>query len=283
MQKAANAVGYIALLLCFSLCLVVIFQVRSLKYDIDAAQSSLSDLQNKFLTAEESAVGNGVNVVVTNLEVVVTNTIVHHTSPAMAGEGLVANTNAVTPLESIGTNTNMDVLVLSFKTREYELQQRIFSAESDVDEAKSALKQLVLRDEKNMKEKLALQKQIASLSASLSLLKAENQLVEQAKDRDEVGVSVDVASVNDVSLFDGRVTDYNKELDMVILNLGTEHGIKPQMKFSVMNQGRWIARIRVIDPRRKMSGAEIEEKLEGHVPKAGDRVIPWKSDVTDGS
>ena len=278
MENTAKHVGsVVASLVAVVLGLVIIVQVRSLKDDIDAAEGSLSDL-NESLQAGNTAEA-GPPVLVTNLQVVVTNTIV--TNLQVVVTNVISSTER--PVAQIGTNVANATLVSAFRSQSNEWAEVVKLAEFEAEEARFALKQLSGRNRKNLEEKLALEKKIASLSASLSLLQAEKALAAAEKDAAEVGESIDIASDSELSLFDGRVTDYNEMLKMVIINLGTDSGVKARMKFSLMKQGKAIAVIRVVDPRRKLSGAEIEELEDGQKPSIGDRIIPYRSDESNGS
>jgi hypothetical protein len=85
-----------------------------------------------------------------------------------------------------------------------------------------------------------------------------------------------VVSRSPRNLLDGRVADASGDLSLVALDIGREHGVKAGMQFSLVRDGAWLARVRVLDVRARVSGAVVEEVKTGESPRAGDRLMIWK-------
>ena len=66
---------------------------------------------------------------------------------------------------------------------------------------------------------------------------------------------------------------------MLVIDVGARQGVRAGMVLMVMREKQSLARVRVMDVRRRMAGAVIEELLSGApYPGAGDRLVV----VTDG-
>lgn len=79
------------------------------------------------------------------------------------------------------------------------------------------------------------------------------------------------------TLQDARVLDVNPSLRVVVLNVGLLHGARVGMPFMVTRGDRVIAQVRVVEVRRRICGAVIEN-VEGHVKvAAGDAAHVTKS------
>ena len=70
-----------------------------------------------------------------------------------------------------------------------------------------------------------------------------------------------------------RVVDVNRDLRMVVLDAGRGQGLVPGMVFSVVQGDRAIARVCVVDVRRTLAGAVIEDIEWRAFPAPGDRVL----------
>ncbi len=69
-----------------------------------------------------------------------------------------------------------------------------------------------------------------------------------------------------------RILDVNKELGMVILDGGRQNGVKPGLKFAVMQEDRAVATVRVVDARAAVAGAVIH-KTNRAFPRVQDRAV----------
>ena len=72
-----------------------------------------------------------------------------------------------------------------------------------------------------------------------------------------------------------QVFDVNLDLGLVVLNGGRDRGLKHGMVFRVLHDGQTVARVRTVDVRDEIAGAEIEDVKGKYSPAVGDRVILW--------
>ena len=79
------------------------------------------------------------------------------------------------------------------------------------------------------------------------------------------------------TLESAQVVSLNWSLQLAVLNLGSEQGVRLGMPFAVMRDDRVIARLKVVEVRKKISGAVIETMDRGNAVKVGDRVRLTKS------
>lgn len=146
----------------------------------------------------------------------------------------------------------------------------------DAEEARLTVTRLVETNKKLVQENLELKKRITIVSDSFASAQAELDLKRAEMDGGALGPPLPVATRAPRNLNDGRVADANPELALVALDLGREHGVKAGMKFSLVRDGAWVGRVRVLDVRARVSGALVEETKPGESPKAGDRLMIWK-------
>ena len=72
---------------------------------------------------------------------------------------------------------------------------------------------------------------------------------------------------------DGKVLSVKEEWALVVGNLGARQGVKIGMPLRVVQGGKTIATLRVVDVREKISGAVIQELDSEKVKiKVGDRL-----------
>ncbi len=254
-------------------CLLSTMQARSLKQQIAGLETSVSRGLQKIAEHVPVLVTNQ-QVRVTETAIVVTNLVVTNvlaevqetdvTNPVVSGE---VDLKEVAEIKLVATNMH-----LALKTSLIEAE-----------EAQTAVKQLLKQQDRLLQEKLDYQKQVARLSASLARMQAEFDRQMVRDESAEVGPSVRVATKSNRSLFDGRVSDFQGDLNMVILDIGAESGVKSGMQFSLVQEGQGIGRVRVIDVRSVLSGAVIEILKDTEKPLRGIRVIPYKSEDSDGS
>jgi hypothetical protein len=76
---------------------------------------------------------------------------------------------------------------------------------------------------------------------------------------------------------DLTVLDVNRALKMVILSGGARQGMKPGMQFMAMRGASGIARVRIVDVRKTISGAVIEKLESGTYPERNDRLVMMRS------
>jgi hypothetical protein len=75
------------------------------------------------------------------------------------------------------------------------------------------------------------------------------------------------------SISDGGVISVKDDLALVVMNLGTKHGVKVGMPFQVTRDKRIIGSVRVVDVREKIAGAYIQNlSSEKDRIKVGDHL-----------
>jgi hypothetical protein len=79
------------------------------------------------------------------------------------------------------------------------------------------------------------------------------------------------------SLNNAQIIDVNSSLRLVVLDIGEAHGVRVGMPFRVWRNDRLIGRVRVVDVRRRICGALIEESEKSAPLTVGDRVTVTKS------
>ncbi len=72
------------------------------------------------------------------------------------------------------------------------------------------------------------------------------------------------------TLQSAKVLDVNATLQMVVLDVGEWQGARIGMPFAVVRKGKVIAGLRVIEVRRRICGALIEQAKDETVPVPGD-------------
>jgi len=84
---------------------------------------------------------------------------------------------------------------------------------------------------------------------------------------------VETSTTNRVESADtGKVLDFNKELQLVVINLGRVNGVRIGMPFLVLQGDAVAAHVKVVDVREKISGALIETWDRSAAIQVGDRV-----------
>jgi hypothetical protein len=78
------------------------------------------------------------------------------------------------------------------------------------------------------------------------------------------------------SLENGQIVNLNWELRLAVINLGEEHGVRLGMPFRVIRGDRVIGYLRVVELRKKISGAVIETMDRDIAIQVNDRVR-WTS------
>jgi len=79
------------------------------------------------------------------------------------------------------------------------------------------------------------------------------------------------------TLENGQVVNLNRSLQMAVINLGEVHGVRLGMPFAVIQGDRIVGRLKVVDVRKKISGAVIERMDRDKPIRVGDRVRITKS------
>jgi hypothetical protein len=79
------------------------------------------------------------------------------------------------------------------------------------------------------------------------------------------------------TLESGQVVSVNPGLQLVVINLGETQGVRLGMPFVVIHGDRIVGRVKVVEVRRKISGAVIEQMDRQAPIQVGDRVRVTKS------
>jgi hypothetical protein len=121
---------------------------------------------------------------------------------------------------------------------------------------------------------------LASARAEADALRAEldGRDLDKAGDSFEMGLTTPEASVGEGI----ALADVNRTLRMVILNAGSRRGVRPGMVFMVMQGDTAVARVRVVDVRKEISGAVVEESKPRRYPEVHDRLVMSGDSATTG-
>ena len=84
--------------------------------------------------------------------------------------------------------------------------------------------------------------------------------------------NVDVEALKKV-----RVAEYRKQLSLVVLNVGREHGVRAGMPFDIVRDDKLVATVYVVEVREKICGALIERMDEKNPVKEEDRAVLRKT------
>jgi len=145
----------------------------------------------------------------------------------------------------------------------------------EAEEASRLLFVEIEKNEKMRKEMLDLRKQIATLSASLTASSVGVTQEDSPRGGSPKVPSMVVSGSSGPGLSGGQIVNVDPALAYATLNIGANAGIREGMRFAVLREDQMIGRVRVIEVRPRVAGAEIEEANEPGLQK-GDRVVPWK-------
>ena len=112
---------------------------------------------------------------------------------------------------------------------------------------------------------------------------AENERVKgllAARTAEQAGASARTATTAPdvkLTLDTGQVLNLNWGLQLAVINLGESHGVRLGMPFKVVRGDRIIGHLKVVEVRRKISGAVIEWMDKQLSIQVGDRVRVTKS------
>jgi len=120
-----------------------------------------------------------------------------------------------------------------------------------------------------------LRRQVSYLAEALAKSKAEADALKARLDGRVAGDRRSVAVPGGGRVFE--ISDVNRDLGMVILGGGRTDGVKPGMRFAVMQGDRAVATVRVVEVRAAIAGAVIEPRNRAD-PRVRDRAVV----MTDG-
>ncbi len=153
------------------------------------------------------------------------------------------------------------------------------STDQTQDNLLAALKDLRIVNERKAQLKEALTAlQNATLgyvkSSPSSDVEAKNKLEEALRGSEQAVRAASLTGADDApgDLHNARVVSYKDEQGVVLLNLGARDGVKVGMPFSIFREDRPIAKALVVEVRKSVCGAVVQEVVNNKVPvQAGDR------------
>lgn len=153
-----------------------------------------------------------------------------------------------------------------------KIEQRLLTAVSDL--------RVMADEKKKLSEAIVRLSEAASLYAKAATgASAETRLALEAEIRN-ANLALGLASPNAVeatpvpsTISDGRTISVKDDLALVVMNLGSKHGVKVGMPFQVIRGDRLIGSVRVVDVREKIAGAVIQNlSSEKDRIQVGDRL-----------
>jgi DNA-directed RNA polymerase subunit F len=151
-----------------------------------------------------------------------------------------------------------------------EVQNRLLAALKDlrlVDEQKHKVSEALVSLSESA---LAFAK--SAQSSDPEALKKLNQALESSEAVVRAASITGTAEANPGDLHNGRVISFKEEQGVVVFNLGARDGVKVGMPFSIYREDRPIAKALVVDVRKSLCGAVVQEVINNKVPvQVGDR------------
>ena len=80
------------------------------------------------------------------------------------------------------------------------------------------------------------------------------------------------ASPEPSTLTDGMVVSIKDELNLVVANIGSRHGVTVGMPFDVVRGDNIVGSVRIVDVREKIAGGLIQYLTDRERIKTGDRL-----------
>ena len=128
-------------------------------------------------------------------------------------------------------------------------------------------------------DSIRMDRQVRYLSAALAAARSENDALRARLDGKVLSSAPGDGLASHVMEGGVRVLDANRELGMLVIDAGARQGVRAGMVLMVMREKIPLARVRVVDIRRRVAGVVIEELLSGApYPGPGDRLVV----VSDG-
>ena len=149
-----------------------------------------------------------------------------------------------------------------------ELQQRLLAALSDL--------RLLETQKRTLTEAL-----FKLSEASLNYAKAAGPVEGDPKKNLEAGLAASEKALakiqsaeerlTDTDLQNARVVSLKEDAGIIVLNVGSRHGVHPGMPFAIYRQDKPVARALVVDVRNGICGAVLQELISKSEPvKVGD-------------
>lgn len=217
--------------------------------------------------------------------------------------GSLNMTNSFSVTQSVNTETIQQLQQqLEEKTRAIEaLEKLLFAANADAEASQRELEKRKRRDaalglealtadEKRMQEQLVTtlgslyrseQERKQAFEALAKIMSNAEQLLPKMKlaSQDKKAFEKELAqaktivlnretqkqSVLEAGLLNAEVIGYEPKLNLIVLNVGWNHDVKPSMTFEILKKDQVIALCRVVDVRKRLSGALIENEFESEI------------------
>jgi hypothetical protein len=229
-------------------------ELKEAQMTLTAALTRVSDLDARLTKAREQVNALAEALASANGESQQTREAYERIRVQMEGLGMAA-------LDASSSETNQRLLAALSDLRILETQNRALA---------DALYQLSLASLEYAKAAGSVQGQ-PKLKFDEGLAAADKALAKVQAAKQPVG---------DLDLQNARVVSLKEDTGILILNVGSRHGVHPGMPFSIYRQDKPVARVLVVDVRNGISGAVLQELVSKDEPvKVGDtgRVEPVKS------
>lgn len=115
-----------------------------------------------------------------------------------------------------------------------------------------------------------LREQVEDLTIRLAEAVAESERTRERSQRSDASER-DGSRRSDVSIVDAAVLDVNEELNLVVLNAGSDVGLRSGMRFVIVRDGKAVANAEARDVRSRITGAVVQDVRAGQYPVPGDR------------
>lgn len=119
-------------------------------------------------------------------------------------------------------------------------------------------------------ENARLKEQVEDLTLRLAEAVAASDRTRERSRQSDSGDRVGSRS-SDVSIVNAAVLDVNEELNLVVLNAGSEAGLRSGMSFVIVRDGKPVANAEARDVRSRITGAVVQGARAGQYPAPGDR------------
>ena len=180
---------------------------------------------------------------------------------------------AVFQHQSMQMKLRMDALGIDSVTGNGEkLEQRLLAAVNDLRTATA--------EKKNLSETLIRLVEAASLYAKTATGGSPQSRLTLETEIRSANVILDISSANAIhapaavaTMTDGTIISVEPGLALVVMNLGSNQGVKVGTPFQIVRNDRMIGSVRVVDVREKIAGAVIQNlSSEKNQIKVGDRL-----------
>jgi len=125
----------------------------------------------------------------------------------------------------------------------------------------------------SLKKNLEFRREIAKLKRSLSELNERYRSLLRRRQRRDAVSREDIALGEGYAPAMAYVLDSNPALDLVVLSVGAEEGVRPGLVYRVVRERRVVARLRVLLLRERICAAQVLEEGREDFPGVGDEAV----------